>query len=147
MNADGEFTERMKVIKAADMARLSEGDWRKERDKMIHTCNQCHSNAFSTAQLKQGDEMIKQTDHLMAEALRLVGALYEEGIIEKPADQEDIYPDLLTSHDISDSPIEQQLFNIVSQASYEGHSRSISQQCRLRPLAGLGRDGARPDPD
>ncbi len=110
LDAEGQFTSRLDVIKAADVARLSKEEWRQARDKMIQICNQCHSNAFSTAQLKQGDDMIRQTDRLLAEAILVIAGLYEDGILKKPTEDSDTYPDLLTVHDVPKSPIEQRLF-------------------------------------
>ncbi len=112
MDAEGGFTERMELMKAADVLRLSKEEWQAERDKMIRTCNQCHSNAFSTAQLKQGDEMIKQTDHLLAEALRTIAGLYEDRILKTKEGQTNFFPDLLSAHDVSPSPLEQKLFTM-----------------------------------
>lgn len=42
----GKPTARLDVVKAADVARLTQEDWQKERDKMVKTCNQCHSVNF-----------------------------------------------------------------------------------------------------
>ncbi|MCK5569508.1 MAG: cytochrome C, partial [Spirochaetes bacterium] len=48
-------------------------------------------------------------DHLMAEAIRTVAALYEDGILPKPESYTYPYPDLLTFHD-APTTIEQRLF-------------------------------------
>jgi len=32
--------------------------WQTERDKMVKTCNQCHSVNFAKEQLQHGDEMM-----------------------------------------------------------------------------------------
>jgi len=89
----GEPTKRLDVVKALDMARLTEEDWQNERNKMIQTCSQCHSKTYAETQLKQGDEMMKKADRLMAKAILIVAALYEDGIIQKPAEYEFAYPD------------------------------------------------------
>ena len=52
----GKPTARLDVVKAADVARLTQEDWQKERDKMIKTCNQCHSVNFAKGELAKGDE-------------------------------------------------------------------------------------------
>ena len=65
----------METVKAADVARLTQEDWQRERDKMIKTCNQCHSANFAQQQLEAGDDMIKNADHLMAQAIRIVADL------------------------------------------------------------------------
>ena len=53
--------------------------------------------------------MIKKTDHLMAEAIRIVASLYKDGILKKPESYAYAYPDLLTFHD-APTVIEQKLF-------------------------------------
>jgi len=105
----GKPTARLDVVKAANVARLTQEDWQKERDKMLSTCNQCHSINFAKEQLAKGDQMIQQADHLMAEAIRTVAVLYKEGILKKPSSYAYAFPDLLTFHD-SPTEIEQKLF-------------------------------------
>ena len=56
----------------ADPGRLAEAS----ATRCSQTCNQCHSGNFAKQQLEQGDDMIKEADRLMAEAIRIVaGAL------------------------------------------------------------------------
>ena len=55
----------------AGVARLTQEDWQRERDKMIATCKGCHSGNFALEQLAKGDDMIRQVDRLMAEAPEL----------------------------------------------------------------------------
>ncbi len=105
----GKPTARLDVVKAANVAKLTQEDWQKPREKMLRTCNQCHSGNFAKQQLEQGDNMIKEADHLMADAIRVVAALYKEGVLEKPQSYAHAFPDLLTFHD-SPTVIEQKLF-------------------------------------
>jgi hypothetical protein len=109
LDPDGNPTARLDVVKAADVARLTQEDWQKERDKMVNTCNQCHSVNFAKAELEKGDQMIKETDRLMAEAIRIVAALYKGGVLAKPESYTYAFPDLLTFHD-APTVIEQKLF-------------------------------------
>lgn len=109
LDPDGKPTTRLDVVKAADVARLTQEDWQKERDKMVKTCNRCHSVNFAKAELAKGDQIIKEADHLMAEAIRTVASLYREGILEKPKSYAYPFPDLLTFHD-APTVIEQKLF-------------------------------------
>ena len=109
LDPDGKPTARLDVVKAADVVRLTQEDWQKERDKMVKTCNQCHSVNFARAELEKGDQMIKEVDLLMAEAIRIVAALYKDGILAKPKAYAYAFPDLLTFHD-APTTIEQQLF-------------------------------------
>jgi cytochrome c553 len=106
---DGNPTARLDLVKTADLARLTQEDWQKERDKMIKTCNQCHSVNFAKAELEKGDKMIQEADRLMAEAISIVASLYKDGIIAKPENYDYAFPDLLTFHD-APTLVEQKLF-------------------------------------
>jgi hypothetical protein len=53
--------------------------------------------------------MIRQSDHLMAEAIRTVAGLYKDGYLKKPANYAYPFPDVLTFHD-APTVIEQKLF-------------------------------------
>ena len=53
--------------------------------------------------------MIKEVDHLLAEALRTIVSLYKDGILLKPEGYSYAFPDLLTFHD-APTVIEQTLF-------------------------------------
>lgn len=109
LDPEGKPTPRLEVVKAADVARLTHEAWQEERDKMTAVCNRCHSVNFAKAELGKGDEMIKEVDHLMAEAIRLVAGLYQDGILARPANYAHPFPDLLTFHD-APTEIEQELF-------------------------------------
>ena len=105
----GNPTPRLDVVKAADVARLTQDDWQKERDKMLTTCGQCHSRNFAKGELEKGDAMIREADRLMAEAIRTVAGLYQDGFLKKPAGYAFAFPDLLAFHD-APTPVEQKLF-------------------------------------
>jgi len=109
LDPNGKPTARLDVVKAANVARLTQEDWQGERDKMIKTCNQCHSANFAKAELAKGDMMIKDADHLMAQAILIVAGLYKEGILPKPKNYAYPFPDLFTFHD-APTVIEQKLF-------------------------------------
>ncbi len=105
----GQPTARLNAVKGVQLARLTQEDWQKERDKMIKTCNQCHSVNFAKAELEKGDQIITDIDHLTAEAIRVVAGLYKDGILIKPASYSYAFPDILTFQD-APTPIEQRLF-------------------------------------
>jgi len=109
LDPDGNPTKRLEVVKAADVVRVTQEDWQKERDKMLAVCSQCHSSNFAKGELAKGDDMIRQADNLTADAIRTVGKLYKEGIIKKPDSYNYDFPDLLTFHD-APTMIEQKLF-------------------------------------
>lgn len=105
----GKPTKLVDTIKAADVARLTQEDWQRERDKMLKTCNQCHSVNFAREQLERGDDMIRNADHLMAAAIRIVAGLYKDGVLKQPRNYPYAFPNLLTFHD-APTVIEQKLF-------------------------------------
>ncbi len=109
LDPEGKPTARLEVVKAAKVARLTQEEWQVQRDKMLQTCNECHSLNFATAELKKGDDMIRAADRLMAEAILIIAGLYKDGIIPKPDSYAYAFPDLLTFHD-APTPIEQKLF-------------------------------------
>jgi hydroxylamine dehydrogenase len=109
LGSDGNTTSRLLVVQGAQVARLNQEDWEKERDKMIATCSRCHSLNFARSELEKGDRMIKEADHMMAEAIRVVAGLYEDGVLSKPESYEFTFPDLLAFHD-APTLIEQKLF-------------------------------------
>jgi hypothetical protein len=109
LDPEGNPTSRLEVVKAAQVARLTEEDFARERNEMLAICEQCHSGRFARDHLARGDEMIREADRLLAEAVREVAALYREGVLVKPADYAYAFPDLLTFHD-APRPIEQRLF-------------------------------------
>jgi len=109
LDPEGKPTGRLDVVKAADVARSTQEDWQKERDKMIRACNRCHSVNFAKGELAKGDQMIKDADHLMAEAIRTIAGLYKDGILQKYVSYVQPFPDLFTFHD-APTVIEQKLF-------------------------------------
>ncbi|NIM19100.1 MAG: cytochrome C [Candidatus Latescibacteria bacterium] len=109
LDPNGKPTGRLDVVKGADLARLTAEDWQREREKMLNTCDKCHSINFARAELEKGDDMIKETDRLMAEAIRIVASLYKDEVLKKPENYAHSFPDLLTFHD-APTPIEQTLF-------------------------------------
>ena len=111
LDPQGNPTGRLDVVKAADIARLTQEDFDRERNKMIKTCNNCHSSSFAKEQLAKGDDMIREVDHLLAEGIRVISGLYEDGSLKKPESYTYNFPDLLTFHD-APTVIEQTLFEM-----------------------------------
>jgi hypothetical protein len=109
LDPSGQPTARLEVVEATDLARLTQEAWDKERNAMSQVCSRCHSANFARAELQKGDDMIREADRLLAEAIRIVAGLYEDGTLEKPEGYAYAFPDLLTFHD-APTPIEQELF-------------------------------------
>jgi hypothetical protein len=111
LDTAGQPTARLDVVKAADVARMTQEAFDAERDKLIQICGKCHSQNFAKAELKKGDDMIREADRLLAEAIRIVADLYKNGFLAKPAEYAYPFPDLLTFQD-APTPIEQKLFEM-----------------------------------
>lgn len=109
LDPEGQPTDRLEVVKAARVAKLTEKEWQTGRDKKLKICSQCHSSNFARAEMEKGDALIRKADHLMAEAIRIIAGLYEDGVLTKPDSYAAAFPDLLTFHD-APTPIEQRLF-------------------------------------
>jgi hypothetical protein len=109
LDPEGKPTGRLEAVKAARVARLTQEEWQKERDKMVKVCHRCHSVNFAMDELEKGDQMIKEVDRLMAEAILIVAGLYKDGVLPKPKNYAYPFPDLLTFHD-APTVIEQKLF-------------------------------------
>jgi hypothetical protein len=105
----GKRTARLDVLKTVDVLRLTQEEWEQERDKMQGICMQCHSINFARTELAKGDDIIREADHLLAEAIRIVAGLYHDGVLEQPEGYAYAFPDLLTFQD-APTPIEQRLF-------------------------------------
>ena len=111
LDPEGNPTARLDVVKAADVARLTQEDFDRERNKMIAVCEDCHSGNFARAELAKADDLIREADHLLAEAIRIIASLYEDEVIPQPEGYAFAFPDLLTFHDAATS-IEQRLFEM-----------------------------------
>lgn len=105
----GSPTARLDVVKAGKVARLTQEEFQAQRDKMLTACNKCHSGNFAKLELEKTDNLIRQADRLMADAILTVAGLYTDGILPKPKNYAYAFPDLLTFHD-APTAIEQRLF-------------------------------------
>ncbi|HSB32195.1 MAG TPA: multiheme c-type cytochrome, partial [Candidatus Sulfobium mesophilum] len=108
LDEKGNPTARLELVKAGKVARLTKEDFQKERDKMIRVCSQCHGASYAKAQLDAADMVVKDVDRIMAEAIRLVQGLYQDGTLKKPADWT-FAPDLLQFYEAK-SAVEQDLY-------------------------------------
>ncbi len=102
--------ERIGAIKALKLARLDQESFDETRAKMIKVCATCHSESFGREHLENADEVIRETTHVMAEAVRVIEKLYEDGILPLTADGPK-HPDLLLFYD-SPTEIEQELYRM-----------------------------------
>jgi hypothetical protein len=101
---------RVGAIKALQLARLDEESFQKARTKMIAACAKCHSARFGKEHLELADQVIKETTHLMAKAVRIVEKLYTDKILPLTEDGPK-HPDLLLFYE-SPTEIEQELYKM-----------------------------------
>jgi hydroxylamine dehydrogenase len=108
LDETGQGTERLEIIKAAKVARLTKEEFDLYRNQMIEICSICHSKSFAINQLSAGDQMVRETDRVLAEAIRIVKDLYKQGLLQKPAGWK-YAPDLLQFYEAKSS-VEQDLY-------------------------------------
>jgi hypothetical protein len=108
LDGAGAPTARLEAVKAADLARLTAESFAAERDGMKQICSECHALRFAESHLNASDNVIREADALMAEAILTVKALYDDGILAKPAGWE-FAPDILQFYEAPTS-IEQELW-------------------------------------
>jgi hypothetical protein len=106
----GEPTERLSAVKGAKVARLTKEGFDRQRDKMIGVCSKCHSKSYAEANLKAGDDVIREVDKIFADSIRTVKALYDDDILQKPEGWK-YTPDLLQFYEAK-SVAEQELYLI-----------------------------------
>ncbi len=104
LDREGNTTARLGMIDTTDIMRLNQEDFDHERNKMIEACGQCHSENFARSELANGDDMIRQADHLLAEAIREIEGLYNDSLLVKPKRYAFAFPNL--------SPIELRLYDM-----------------------------------
>ncbi len=108
LDKDGKPTARLELVKAGDVARLSKEAWQERREQMLGQCSKCHSPSFARAELEKGDEIVRASDRLMADAIREVYGLYKDGILPEPKDRP-FSVDVLRFYEV-EHPIEQKLY-------------------------------------
>lgn len=75
LDPDGKPTARLDVVKAGNVVRLTKEAWEAERAKMIKVCAQCQSKSYAETNPRNADQMLKDADKLMAEAIDVVADL------------------------------------------------------------------------
>jgi hypothetical protein len=102
--------DRVGAIKALDLARLSDDEFKAKRGEMIKICSRCHSSRFAKEHLGAADQIIRESTILMARAIDLVQGLYDDRILPRTPDGPKKV-DLLLFYD-SPTPIEQELYQM-----------------------------------
>ncbi|HLC15389.1 MAG TPA: multiheme c-type cytochrome [Thermodesulfovibrionia bacterium] len=106
----GNPASRFGFIEKHKMARLTKADFDKERQNMINICSKCHSASLAENTFKSSELIIREADKLMAEAIKIVQALYRDDILEKP-EKWKTAPDLLQCYEATSS-VEQTLYKM-----------------------------------
>ena len=107
------YLDSLRRLQTMDLTRIHPGHGPVIDDPqaLIAVCGDCHSENFARGELAKGDDLIREADHLLAEGIREIASLYEDGVIAKPESYAYAFPDLLTFHDAPTS-IEQTLFEM-----------------------------------
>jgi hypothetical protein len=108
LDEKGNPTQRFELVKAGKVARLSKEEFQEIRREYVEACGQCHSSGFVEQHFNSCDEIIRETDRLLAEGIQEVKDLYDEGLLSKPVGWE-FAPDLLQFYEAA-TPIEQELY-------------------------------------
>ena len=108
LDAAGEGTERLEAVKVAKVARLTKEEFDAQRAESEAICQRCHAAGFVEQQLTAGDQIIREADKVMAEAIRTVQGLYADGLLEAPEEWK-YTPDILQFYE-AESSIEQELW-------------------------------------
>jgi hydroxylamine dehydrogenase len=110
LDAEGQPTAVLDIVKAGDMARLDADTFAAERKRITDTCGKCHSQSFWEANIANGDQMLKEADKIFAEAINIVAGLRKDGIIEV-GEGEGVYPQLLSFYEV-ETAVEQHLYDM-----------------------------------
>lgn len=141
LDPSGKTIPRFEAVQSADMIRVTDEDWQAERDQMTKVCNDCHSINFARAALEKADLVVRESDRLMAEGIRIVAGLYQEGILKKPDINSYAFPDVLALHDAS-TVIEQKLFQMLHEyrmSAFQGAFHANSAYCFWYGLSAMQR--------
>jgi hydroxylamine dehydrogenase len=114
LDPEGKPTARMNLAKKEDMIRFTQEEWTDERVTMLKACNSCHTLSFAKGELEKGDQIVRATDAVMAEAIQIVADLYKDGILKKPKNYAYAFPDFLTLQD-APTMIELKLWRMYSE--------------------------------
>ncbi len=110
LDSKGKPTERLDIIKAGQVVRLTTKEFDTERARFTKVCIQCHAPNFVSENMKNADALLKEADKIFAEAIEIISDLYTDGIIKQKKGQAK-YPDLLTFYNV-DTKIEEILYEM-----------------------------------
>lgn len=141
LESDGSDGMVKSTMKGTDLMRFTKEDWQRERDRMIKICSQCHAEGFAKREMKNGDDLIRNADHLLAEAIRVVADLYKDKILTPPS-YERYFP-WLTRFDAPPTVIEQKLdkmYQIDRMRAFQGAFHGSPKYAFAEGLEQMQRD-------
>ncbi|MBI4775183.1 MAG: cytochrome c3 family protein [Deltaproteobacteria bacterium] len=100
LDPSGNPTPRLDLVKRIKLARLTKEEFEAERNRYARVCAECHSAGFYQENIQNGDVMLREADRLFAEAIHIVGSLYQDGIIPM-REGYFAYPDLLSFYEVN----------------------------------------------
>jgi len=110
LDDNGDPTARLDIVSDAKVARLTAEEFQTLRTGIETVCQQCHAEDYVTTQMTASDQILKEADDIMAEAILIVKDLYNEGLLNIPKGWS-VAPDLLQFFS-AESSIEQELFTM-----------------------------------
>lgn len=70
-------------IRAPDVQRSSMDEWEAEREDMVETCSECHTESFAREELQQSDRILRLSDNMTAKAVTVLVRMEEKGAISE----------------------------------------------------------------
>ena len=156
LTPEGEPGVLLDVVKDLRIARLSDEEFQSVRKKEIQICYRCHSEPYINEQFKHYEAVTKESIHLLAEGVKIVAELYQDGVIQKPESYPYNYPFMLAFYN-SPTPIEQDLYLMLEEwhnrmfqgafhessdyMHWEGYAPMKEHLVRMRAEAELMRQG------
>ena len=111
LDPEGNPTARLDVVKAADVARLTQEAFDRRAEQDDRDLQRLPLRELRRGELAKGDDMIREADHLLAEAHPDHRRALRGRRSAKPEGYAYAFPDLLTFHD-APTVIEQRLFEM-----------------------------------
>jgi hydroxylamine dehydrogenase len=108
LDDQGKPTARLEAVQAARMATLDRAAFDESRARMVAVCAKCHGKTFAERQLAAADDVVRESDRVMAEAIRAVQGLYRDGLLRKP-EQWLTAPDILQFYEAK-TEVERELY-------------------------------------
>lgn len=108
LDEGGKPTARLEAVQSARMASLDRAGFDEARTRMLEVCGRCHGTRYARRQLDAADEVVREADRVMADAIRAVQGLYRDGLLQRPEGWL-AAPDILQFYE-SRSEVERELY-------------------------------------